>query len=130
MTSPIERSLELAAARCDDLTPLVYARLFRERPELKDLFRKDARFVQGEMLALALEGILDFVGPRTYAHFWFANEGVRHDANIDRQTFMLFFQCVADVLRELIGADWTPEMAAAWNQAIVEIDGYVKEGNM
>jgi len=28
--NPIERSFELAAARCEDLTPLVYRKLFRE----------------------------------------------------------------------------------------------------
>jgi hypothetical protein len=31
--NPIQHSFELAAARCDDLTPLVYDRLFREHPE-------------------------------------------------------------------------------------------------
>jgi hypothetical protein len=32
-TDPIERSFELAAERCEDLTPLVHRRLFSERPE-------------------------------------------------------------------------------------------------
>jgi hypothetical protein len=31
----IVASLELAAERCADLTPLVYERLFRERPETR-----------------------------------------------------------------------------------------------
>ena len=35
----IEQSFELAAARCDDLTPLVYRRLFRDHPEAEAMFR-------------------------------------------------------------------------------------------
>jgi hypothetical protein len=31
--NPIQHSFELAAERCEDLTPLVYDRLFREHPE-------------------------------------------------------------------------------------------------
>ena len=34
----ITQSLELAAARAPDLTPLVYERLFAERPELTPMF--------------------------------------------------------------------------------------------
>jgi hemoglobin-like flavoprotein len=41
MTVPvnlIRRSFELAAERCEDLTPLVYRRLFREHPETEAMF--------------------------------------------------------------------------------------------
>ena len=38
----IVRSLELAAERCEDLTPLVYNRLFQVRPETRGLFRPKA----------------------------------------------------------------------------------------
>ena len=39
----IVESFELAAARCDDLTPVVYDRLFAVKPETKGLFRADPR---------------------------------------------------------------------------------------
>jgi hypothetical protein len=41
-SNPIERSFELAAERCDDLTPLVYARLFREHPKRRRCFAPKA----------------------------------------------------------------------------------------
>ena len=41
-TKLIQHSFELAAARCEDLTPLVYRRLFREHPEAKSMFRWNA----------------------------------------------------------------------------------------
>ena len=128
--SAIISSLELAGERCDDLSPLVYERLFRRRPELKTLFRESPRLVQGEMLALTIEGILDFVGPRQFSHFWFANEGVRHEANIDRGTFVSFFEVLAETLKEVVGTNWADEMTAAWSWLILEIDTYVQEGNM
>jgi len=38
-TNLIERSFELAAERCEDLTPLVYRRLAAEHPETQTMFR-------------------------------------------------------------------------------------------
>jgi hemoglobin-like flavoprotein len=40
-TNLIQQSLELAGARCEDLTPLVYRRLFREHPEAETMFRSE-----------------------------------------------------------------------------------------
>ena len=63
--NPIERSFEIAAERCDDLTPLVYARLHREYPETLTMFRTEgSELVKGSMLALTIEAILDFTGER------------------------------------------------------------------
>jgi hypothetical protein len=39
--NPILHSFELAAVRCDDLTPLVYIRLFRDHPEAEAMFRSE-----------------------------------------------------------------------------------------
>ena len=65
----IKRSLEIAAERCDDLTPLVYRRLHREHPETQSMFRTEGSdLVKGSMLALTIDAILDFAGPRT-GHF-------------------------------------------------------------
>jgi hemoglobin-like flavoprotein len=44
MTAPVDlihRSFELAAERCEDLTPLVYQRLFQEHPETEAMFRSE-----------------------------------------------------------------------------------------
>ena len=64
--NPIEVSFELAAASCEDLTPLVYARLHREYPETCAMFRSEgSELVKGSMLAMTIESILDFAGPRS-----------------------------------------------------------------
>jgi len=62
-TNPIQHSFELAAERCDDLTPLVYRRLFREHPEAEPMFRSEGSdLVKGSMLALTIDAIMDFAG--------------------------------------------------------------------
>src|SRR4051794_13991379 len=67
--NPIERSFEIAAERCEDITPLVYSRLYREYPETQTMFRTEgSEPVKGSMLALTIDAILDFAGPRT-GHF-------------------------------------------------------------
>jgi hemoglobin-like flavoprotein len=126
-TNPIERSFELAAGRCEDLTPLVYARLFREHPEAEAMFRREGGdLVRGSMLALTIDAILDFAGERS-GHFRMIEcEVVSHDAyGTPRDLFGAFFGVIADTLRDLLGSDWSLEMDAAWQKLLGEIDRVV-----
>jgi hypothetical protein len=80
-TNLIQRSFELAAARCEDLTPLVYRRLFREHPEAKTMFRSEGSdLVKGSMLALTIDAILDFAGDRLGSFRMIGCEVQSHDA--------------------------------------------------
>ena len=90
-SNPIERSFELAAERCEDLTPLVYRRLFDAHPEARTMFRTEgSELVKGSMLALTIDAILDFAGERT-GHFRliiigdFLARRLRHAARIVRR---------------------------------------------
>jgi hemoglobin-like flavoprotein len=127
--TPIECSFELAAERCEDLTPLVYRRLFEQHPEAEAMFRSEGSdLVKGSMLALTIDAILDFAGPRT-GHFRLIEcEVSSHDAyGTPRELFVAFFGVIADALREIIGADWSPEIDAAWRHLLDEIEGIVKQ---
>jgi hemoglobin-like flavoprotein len=126
----IEASLETAAEHCPDLTPLVYERLFARHPEMKALFWRDGNgAIKGEMLARAFEAILDFVGERRYADHMLGAEVVTHEGyDVPRSVFATFFPVVRDTVADVAGADWTPRMAAAWDQMLVEIDLYVSRG--
>ena len=125
----IVASLELAAERCEDLTPLVYDRLFRERPETRALFRADPKnLIKGSMLELALEAIIDFAGERKASHRLIFCEVQSHDAyGTEPEIFGVFFTVIADTLRELLGAQWTAEIDAAWRATLTEIDAYVND---
>ena len=124
---PILRSFEIAASRCADLTPLVYARLHREHPETHTMFRTEgSELVKGSMLALTIDAILDFAGPRT-GHFRMIEcEISSHDAyGTPRDLFIAFFGVIAGTVREVLGADWSPEIDAAWRQLLDEIERLV-----
>ena len=124
----IEQSLELAAERSEDLTPLVYERLFREQPQMLELFWRDTNgAIKGEMLARVFEAILDFVGERLYAHHLIQCEVVTHAGyDVPPDVFATFFPVVAATLREALGEAWTVEIDQAWRGLLTDLDFYVR----
>ena len=128
-TNSIQHSFELAAERCEDLTPLVYARLFREHPEAIAMFRSEgSELVRGSMLALTIDAILDFAGERT-GHFRLIECEVQsHDAyGTPRKLFGEFFGVIAETLRDILGPDWSPEIEDAWRKLLGELDRVVTD---
>jgi hemoglobin-like flavoprotein len=125
--NPIQQSFELASERCEDLTPLVYRRLFNEHPEAEAMFRSEgSELVKGSMLALTIEAILDFAGERRGNFRMIECEVTSHDAyGTPRELFVAFFGVIAATLRELLGADWSVEIDQAWRQLLGEIAGIV-----
>jgi hemoglobin-like flavoprotein len=129
-TNLIQHSFELVAARCEDLTPLVYRRLFRQHPEAEAMFRREADdLVKGSMLALAIDAMMDFAGDRT-GHFRMIECEVQsHDAyGTPRKLFGEFFGVIADTLREILGSDWSPEIEEAWRKLLSELEDVVTQG--
>jgi len=125
----IHRSFELAAERCEDLTPPVYRRLFREHPETESMFRSEGSdLVKGSMLALTIDAMLDFAGDRTGHFRMISCEVQSHDAyGTPRELFGTFFGVIANTVREVLGADWTPEIAEAWRALLADIDAFVAQ---
>ncbi len=126
-SNPIERSFELAAERCGDLTPLVYRRLFELHPQTRAMFRSEgSETVKGSMLAMTIEAILDFAGERSGRFRMIAAEVFSHDAyGTPRDLFMAFFGIIAQTLREVAGNDWSDEIDAAWQQLLGDIEHFV-----
>jgi hemoglobin-like flavoprotein len=126
-SNPIERSFELAAERCEDLTPLVYRRLFDAHPEAQKMFRSEgSEPVKGSMLALTIEAILDFAGERTGHFRLITSEISSHDAyGTPRELFIAFFDIIAQTLRDIVGADWSDEIDTAWRVLLGDIERFV-----
>lgn len=125
-TNPIEQCFELAAERCEDLTPLVYQRLFRERAEAERMFRTDgADLVKGSMLALTIEAILDFAGARS-GHFRIIPcEVSSHEAyGTPPDLFIDFFRIIRDTLRDLLADEWSPAIDDAWHTLLIDITAF------
>ena len=103
----ITESFEIAADLCEDLTPLVYARLFREHPDMEILFWRDKNHqVKGEMLSRAISAVLDFAGERLYAATMIQCEVITHEGyDVPPDVFAVFFGTVRDTLRGVL-ASW------------------------
>jgi hemoglobin-like flavoprotein len=131
-TNPIEHSFELAAQRCEDLTPLVYHRLFQEHPEAEQMFRHEGGdLVKGSMLALAIEAIIDFSGNRTGTFRMIGCELESHNAyGTPRKLFGEFFGIMADAVRDVLGPDWTPDIDHAWEQVLGHLDLFIAEAEL
>ncbi|MFL6818618.1 MAG: globin [Bradyrhizobium sp.] len=125
----IEISFELAAERCEDLTPHVYRRLFREHPEAEAMFRREGGdLVKGSMLVMAIDAILDFAGERSGGFRMIECEVQSHDAyGTPRKLFGEFFAVIAGTLREILGNDWSPEIDEAWRALLGELDRVVRD---
>jgi hemoglobin-like flavoprotein len=135
MTAPtnlIQQSFEIAAVRCEDLTPLVYRRLFREHPETQAMFRSEgSELVRGSMLALTIESMLDFAGDRTGRFRMISCEVQSHDAyGTPRELFGTFFGVIAETAREVLGDDWSPEIDQAWGKLLGKIDAFVAQSEV
>ena len=128
-SNPIERSFELAAERCEDLTPLVYRRLHAERPETRAMFRTEgSELVKGSMLAMTIEAILDLAGERSGKFRMIECEVMSHDAyGTPRELFVAFFGVILRTLQEVLGGDWTAEMDQSWRGLLREIETMVAE---
>jgi hemoglobin-like flavoprotein len=128
MSHPVLRSFEIAAARCEDLTPPVYRRLFHDHPEAEAMFRRDGSdLVKGSMLAFAIDALLDFAGERR-GHFRMIEcEVVSHDAyGTAPELFNAFFGVIAKTIHELLGADWTTDIDDGWRKLLDEIGDIVE----
>nr|WP_249792452.1 globin [Bradyrhizobium sp. BRP22] len=125
--NPIERSFELATARCADLMPLIYRRLFAAHPEAAAMFRTEgSEHVKGSMLALTIEAILDFAGERSGRFRMIECELSSHDAyGTSRELFVAFFAVIAGTLKDILGVQWTADIDAAWQKLLRDIESIV-----
>ncbi|MFZ3034290.1 MAG: globin [Parvibaculum sp.] len=119
----IMASLELVAERCGDPTPQVYSRLFAANPEMEALFVMDRDgMVRGNMLAQALDGIMDFIDTCAYAKNLIRTEIVNHEGvGVPPTVFATFFATIRDTFREILGDEWTAAMEAAWENLLAAL---------
>ncbi|HEY1751398.1 MAG TPA: globin [Caulobacteraceae bacterium] len=124
----VVESLELAAERCADLTPLVYERLFAEQPQMQPHFWRDTNgAIKGEMLARVIEAILDFIDERAYAHRLIQCEVVTHAGyDVPPEVFATFFGVVAATLKALLADAWTAPIDQAWTSLLADLDYFVQ----
>jgi len=116
-------TLDLVAQRVGDPTPHVFRRLFQEMPETEELFIRDPDgLVRGQMFQVTMESLLDFLGDRSYGATLIQIERVNHQGlGVETRMFDRFCWTVRDTFRDILEADWTPDMEAAWNRVLGDL---------
>lgn len=127
----VETSLERLAERLGDPAELVYAHLYRLLPESEALFVRDTQgIVRHEMLARALETVLDLVGEGRVAPGLLLAEYVNHQQiGVPSGAFEVFFEALVLTLRDGLGEEWQPEHELAWGSVLADIRAIVARGH-
>lgn len=110
-------SLEVVAARCDDVVPPVYAELFQRYPEMEELFVLDVdQGARGHMLNEALSMAEGLLQDDPVAVSFVSAERMNHEGyGISDDMFEGFFAVLADVFKSLAGETWSDPMSKAWS---------------
>jgi hemoglobin-like flavoprotein len=119
----ITDTLERVAERVGDPAPLIFERLFADIPEVEALFIRDkGGLVRGQMFQVTMEGLLDFLGDRSYGANLIQIERVNHQGlGVEPEMFDRFYRTVMATFKVILGADWTAEMETVWNRVIDEL---------
>ena len=121
----ITETLDRVAERVGDPTPLIFECLFADLPEVEALFIRDkGGLVRGQMFQVTMEGLLDFLGDRSYGANLIQIERVNHQGlGVAPEMFDRFYFTVMETFKEILGADWTAEMETVWVRVIGELTG-------
>ena len=125
----LETSFDLIAPRGDELVDVFYARLFQAAPAVEPLFaRTDMRKQKSMLLAILVllrKSLrdLDAIAPNL------RELGARHVGYGARpEYYPIVAQTMLDSMAEIAGEAWTPEIAAAWAEALGVVTSVMLEG--
>lgn len=119
----LDHTLDLVAQRVGDPAPLVFARLFAEAPDLQPLFCNDTSGeVRAEMFLRTLECLQDAAGAQQFSAGLVGAEHLTHQGyGVSTAQFQRFFPLVVEVFREVLGDDWSAQIAQAWSRALQRV---------
>lgn len=122
----ITASLEAVGERAGDLTEAVYARLFADHPQMRELFVRDREgSVKGEMLMRVFEAIVDFIDRGHFAARLIQCEVVTHEGyGVPPEVFAIFFETVAATVRAAMQSDWPEATDRAWERLVGALKWY------
>lgn len=103
-----------AAAAHYDMARLFYGRLFKIAPETKPLF-KDDMAQHGRKLVATLAFVIDHLSDERTLVSAAQDLAVRHlNYNVEKHHYAFVGEALLWTLEELLGPDFTPEVAKAW----------------
>lgn len=127
-------SLSLVDLPDDGLTVRFYEVLFERYPAVEPMFSRGTR-LQASMLRTAVLSVVDHLDDSEWLTETLAELGRRHAAlGVTEDMYPAVTECMIAAMSEVGGPDWTPEMTAAWTEALTTIAtlmlaGYPAERN-
>ena len=116
----------------NELTDELYERLFRKRPDAKDLFGMYSRANQQRMMSETLGAVLHILDQEAWLGEYVHAMGSRHQFSYETPTDMYepYLEALIEALAHVSGQDWTPSLEQAWRAALTQVnrlmtDGYV-----
>ena len=124
----INASLENAAERCDDLTPLFFDAFFTLRPEAPSLFSANV-VAKGRMMIEILNLVVEQAEGAGYVEHTVKTSASDHSFwGVTLEMYNDVFRALLSTLRTLIGDAWTAETEAAWQRQIAVILDHTRVG--
>lgn len=124
----LEDSLMLVDLPDDGLTVRFYEILFDRYPAVEPMFRRDNR-TQAAMLRQALVSVLDHLDNSEWLVDNLGSLGRRHaDMGVTAPMYDAVGECMIAAMAEIAGDAWTPDMSAAWAEALAAVSGLMLAG--
>ncbi|MEE4024852.1 globin domain-containing protein [Gordonia sp. PKS22-38] len=124
----LERSLTAVDLPEDGLTVRFYEILFERYPAVQPMFRRDTK-LQAEMLRTAIVSVIDNLDDGEWLSSNLGSLGRRHaDLGVTAPMYAAVGECMIAAMAEIGGDDWTPEMSAAWTEALTAVSSLMLAG--
>lgn len=108
----------LLADADENLTTRFYEILFERHPAVRPMFSTDVR-PQAAMLRTAVLAVLDHLDDPEWLTTTLGALGAKHATyGATPEMFDAVAECMVAAMAELGGDGWTPEMTAAWSEAL------------
>lgn len=114
----LRKSFDLVVERQPQITPRFYEILFERYPAARPLFSRNAPERQQRMLQDALVAVVEHLEDAPWLGQTLGAIGRKHlDYGVTDDMYNWVGDALLSTLGEVAGADWTPELKAAWAEA-------------
>lgn len=123
----VRKTWAKAAAAHVDMARLFYGRLFKIAPETRPLFKTDLS-QQGRKLVATLAFVVDHLSDEEALTTAARDLAIRHlNYNVEKAHYAKVGAALLWTLEELLGAEYTPEVDAAWREIYGGLEAIMTE---
>ena len=125
----LRQSFELVTERQPQLVTRFYQILFERYPQARPLFHRGSPAKQAEMLTAALVAVMDHLEDAAWLSSTLTQLGAKHrDYGVTDEMYGWVGESLIATMAEVAGADWSPELSAAWTEALGAISSMMIAG--